>query len=303
MSALHGLLLIDKAPGGTSHDVVAQARRILGTRDVGHSGTLDPMAGGLMVLLVGEGTKLSNYILEGNKSYRAGGRLGITTNTLDITGEVLETKPVSASAADVERAAKELQGDFEWEVPLFSAVKVDGQRLHKYARSGEPVARPVKRMKFWDVNVLSVAGEEFVADLTCTKGAYVRSWIQHLGEKLGCGATMTSLTRTRSFPYELDRAMTLERLAEAVKAGAEIPAFIPMDRALPAVRKIRVKGPDQTLLLNGQISHDLRAMLIAQVRPDVDDLVQIQSLQNRLLALIGLEQGKGFTIRRVFKYS
>ena len=300
---LHGLLLVNKEPGGTSHDVVARVRRILDTRSVGHAGTLDPMAGGLMVMLVGEGTKLSNYILEGNKSYRAKAKFGVVTNTLDITGEVLETKPVDVSAADIERAAKELQGEFEWEVPMFSAVKVDGERLHKAARRGEDVARPIKRMKFWDVNVLKVEGDTLEVDLTCAKGGYVRTWIQKLGEKLGCGASMSGLVRTRSFPYELSRAMTLEQLAKARHSGEEIPAFVSMEQALPAVRRIRVKGPDQALLLNGQISHDLRAMLIAQVSPETEDLIQIQSVRNQLLALIALEQGKGFTIRRVFKYS
>lgn len=304
MSApFHGLLLVNKAPGGTSHDLVAQVRRILGTKSVGHSGTLDPMAGGLMVLLIGEGTKLSNYILEGDKGYRATAKLGVTTDTLDVTGEILTEKPVTVSEEQVRAAVASLVGEFAWEVPLFSAVKVQGQRLHQYARSGEDVARPVKKMKFWNVDVIGVNGDEIQVDMMCSKGSYVRTWIQHLGEKLGCGAAMSALTRTVSVPYELSRAVTLEELASAWKDGRPVPGFVPMTEALPMIRKIRVKGPDQGLLLNGQISHDLRASLIAQVRPGVDDLIQIHSQQGQLIGLIGLEPGKGFVIRRVFKYN
>lgn len=299
----HGLLLVNKEPGGTSHDVVAKVRRILNTRSVGHSGTLDPMAGGLMVLLIGEGTKLSNYILEGNKSYRAIAKFGIVTDTLDVTGEVTRTRPVTVTPDEIRAAALELQGEFDWEVPIYSAVKVQGQRLHQYARNGEDVVRPVKRMKFWDIKVVAVGADSLEVDITCSKGSYIRTWIQQLGERLGCGATMSSLTRTGSFPYSLERASTLGEIGAAWTAGGELSAFVSMDQALPSVKKIRVKGPDQALLLNGQISHDLRSMLISQVRPGVDEVVQVHSVQNQLLALIGLEPGKGFTIRRVFRYS
>lgn len=300
---LHGLLLINKEPGGTSHDVVARVRRILGTRSVGHSGTLDPLAGGLMVLLVGEGTKLSNYILEGHKSYRAQARLGLHTDTLDITGEVLERKPVvDVTLEKIQQAARELEGEFEWEVPRFSAVKVQGRPLHKYARQGEEVAPPVKVMKFWDLQVRVLEHDLLEIDMHCSKGSYVRSWIQKLGEKLGCGATMSALTRTGSVPYSLDSALSLDELQKAWEAGGDLPSFIPMGQALPAVRRVRAQGQDQALLLNGQISHDLRSMLITQVRPGVDDLIQIHSASSQLLALVALEPGKGFTIRRVFRY-
>ncbi|MBX2989241.1 MAG: tRNA pseudouridine(55) synthase TruB [Bdellovibrionaceae bacterium] len=301
---LHGLLLINKEPGGTSHDVVARVRRILGTRSVGHSGTLDPLAGGLMVLLVGEGTKLSNYILDGHKAYRAQARLGVSTDTLDITGEVLERRPVNVPFERIEQALRELEGEFEWEVPLFSAVKVQGRPLHKYARQGqgEEVARPVKKMSFWDVRARSLEPDLIEIDLQCSKGSYVRSLIHQLGEKLGCGAAMSALTRTGSVPYSLEDASTLDELGKAWSEGGELRPFIPMGRALPGLRRVRVQGQDQGLLLNGQISHDLRSMLITQVRPGVDDLVQVHSAQDQLLALIALEPGKGFAIRRVFRY-
>lgn len=303
MSApFHGLLLIDKESGGTSHDVVARARRILGTRDIGHSGTLDPMARGLMVLLVGEGTKLSNYILEGDKAYRAVAKLGVITDTLDVTGQTLETRPVDVPEQRVREAVAALAGEFEWEPPMYSAIKIDGKKLYESARKGEEVARPKKRMKFWDLKILNVTPDTVEVEMTCSKGSYVRTWIQKLGEALGTGAAMSSLVRTASFPYELPRAISLEELAKQWKPGAELPAMVAMDQALP-FKKIRVNGPDQSLLMNGQISHDLRSHLIAQARPGDVTPVQVHSLGGRLIALVGLEDGRGFVIRRVFKYS
>ncbi len=301
LSPFDGLLLINKDPGGTSHDVVARVRRILGTRAVGHAGTLDPMAGGLMVLLIGEGTKLSHYILEGNKSYRAGVQLGVVTDTLDVTGEVLKESPVTSSAAEIQTAVRALQGDFEWEVPLFSAVKVQGKRLHEYAREGSEVARPIKIMKFWDVQMGASSGSQFEVDIHCSKGSYIRSWIHQLGQNLGCGAAMSSLVRTASVPYELSRALTLAELEKNWKGVPEdLPCMIPMAQALPGTKRVKIKGADQGLLKNGQISHDLRALLIAQYRPGQDTLIQVHSTENELLALVGLEPERGFVLRRVF---
>lgn len=311
----HGILLVNKEPGGgTSHDLVARVRRILGTRSVGHAGTLDPLAGGLMALLVGEGTKLSPYILEGNKAYRAVARLGLETDTLDVTGEILRQTQIAANSERVAQAVQTLEGDFQWPVPIFSAVKVGGKALHRYAREGAEIETPVKSMRFWDVQLESIQGEMVQVHLHCSKGSFIRTWISQLGRELGCGAAMAALTRTHSAPYELSQAASLAEIEEQWKSGELGSCFVPMEKALPQIRKIRVKGPDQTLLMNGQISHDLRSLLITQVKPEqyrreaaapalvADDLVQVHSASNQLLALVALEQGKGFTIRRVFRY-
>lgn len=257
-----------------------------------------------MVLLIGEGTKLSNYILEGNKAYRAGVRLGLTTDTLDVTGEVLTESPVNVSREQVQAAVHELQGEFEWEVPLYSAVKVDGKRLHAYAREGAEVKKPVKVMKFWDVKLVEGASSDYIVDLDCSKGSYVRTWIHQLGQRLGCGAAMSSLIRTYSAPFNLERAMSFEALEAAWNSGERsLSCLVPMGQALPKVKKVKIKGADQGLLMNGQISHALRAQLITQYRPGQDDLIQVHSADNDLLALIGLEPQRGFTLKRVFRPS
>lgn len=299
----HGLLLVDKPSGISSHDVVARVRRILGTKAVGHSGTLDPLASGLMVCLINEGTKLSQYILEGDKGYRVRAQFGILTDTLDTTGTVLETRPIDLTEQRILSEAQKLQGDFELPVPIYSAIKVQGKKLYEYARQEQDVAIPMKLMKFWDVTPVGVGPDWAEFDIKCSKGSYIRTWVDLLGKALGCGAAMSSLRRTWSAPYFLEGAQTLEVIEESVKAGTLGTAFVEMDRALPMTKRVLVKGQDQVLLGNGQISHGLRTQLISLFKPHEDQYMQILAHETgQVLALVGLEQGKGFVIRRVFKY-
>ncbi|MGZ3744365.1 MAG: tRNA pseudouridine(55) synthase TruB [Pseudobdellovibrionaceae bacterium] len=303
MSLFHGLVLIRKPPGVTSHDVVARLRRILGTKAVGHAGTLDPMAEGLMVALVNEATKLSQYILEGDKAYHLKARLGIETDTLDITGQTLKNNPVNVSVEQVREMGELLQGTMNLKVPIYSAIKINGQKLYDYARKEEEVQVPHKEMSFWDLEFRSFDGAEAEFFFRCSKGSYVRSWIELLGAKLGCGATMSALTRTWSDPYLLEQSIGLDDLELELKAGNTVAAMIPMEKALPSVKKVRVKGYDQILLANGQISHELRSFLITLFDPQKDDIVQVLSLTSgKLLALVGIEKDRGFVIKRVIKY-
>ncbi|MNJ98525.1 tRNA pseudouridine synthase B [compost metagenome] len=306
-NVFNGLLLVDKPSGISSHDVVARLRRILSTRAVGHSGTLDPMASGLMACLVNEGTKLSQYILEGDKGYRVRLQFGLRTDTLDTTGTALETLPVDLTKDQVFEAALSLVGEMELEVPIYSAVKVQGKKLYEYARegNGEEVKIPKKIMKFWDVVPLEVGSDWAEFDIKCSKGGYIRTWVDLLGQKLGCGAAMSALRRTWSAPYLLTQAQTLEAIEAEVKGnpGTWGTSFVPMHLALPQTKRLRVRGQDQVLLGNGQISHDLRTQLIAAFKPEEDQYVQVMSQDSgALLAVIGLEPGRGFVIRRGFKY-
>jgi tRNA pseudouridine55 synthase len=303
MNPFHGLILVRKASGMTSHDVVARLRRIMGTKSVGHAGTLDPLAEGLMIALVGEATKLSQYILEGNKGYHLWARLGVETDTLDITGQTLKTAEVTVSEAQVRERGLSLTGDMNLPVPIFSAIKINGQKLYDYARKEQEVQIPQKDMSFWDVEFLGLQGVEAEFKFKCSKGTYVRSWIALLGQKLGCGATMSALTRTWSDPYLLEQSITLEDLEASVQQGRAVSAMVPLEQALPAVKRVRIRGLDQTLLGNGQISHDLRQFLITMFDPAQDDIIQVVSLvSGKLLALVGIEKDRGFVIKRVLKY-
>lgn len=294
---MNGLLLINKPQGLTSHDVVSRVRRILHTKEVGHSGTLDPLATGLMVLLIGEATKLSSYVTEGDKSYKVGVKLGVTTDTLDVTGAVLSEKIVQQNLNEINEIALSLKGDFELPIPMFSAKKIDGKKLYEYAREGEVIVQPKKIMKFWNVEL---SGERLQFNLHCSKGSFIRSWVELLGQQLGCGATMQSLERTSSHQFGLKDAITLEQL-EVLSAQEASSRLISLDMALKNVKSIRIKGQDAILMKNGQISHPLRSQLITRFNPDQDEVIQIlPEEKGKLLALIGLEKGQGFKIKRVF---
>jgi len=303
---IHGLLLIHKPSGITSHDVINQVRRRLHTKEVGHAGTLDPLAEGLMVLLLGEATKMSSYVLEKNKQYEVTLKLGIETDTLDITGKVLkELLEVDICDQEVIQKALALQGDFNWEVPIFSATKVAGKKLYEHARNGSaPVEIPRKPMSFWEIEHLDSKSEKnsYQFRLNCSKGSFIRSWVQQLGMSLGCGAVMTDLTRTYSAPYKLQNAIDLNGLTSLINLP-ESEAFIPMLEALPEFKTLRVSGTSEALIRNGQISHELRRRLIVYFNAETDTGIKILSQRpEELLALVGLEPGKGFVVRRVFRY-
>jgi tRNA pseudouridine55 synthase len=298
---MHGLLLVDKPQGLTSHDVVARVRRLFGTREVGHSGTLDPLASGLMVLLIGEATKLSQYVTEGNKSYQVGFKLGFTTDTLDTTGTIQTENKVDVSEDQIRNKALSLLGELSLPIPIFSAKKIDGKKLYEYARNNESVEIPLKLMTFWDVQVAeSQTTEEASFRLSCSKGSFIRSWVSYLGQQLGCGATMSNLRRLESHQFNLNDAMTLEQL-ELLSKDERLLQLIPLDQALKDVKRIRIKGQDQALMKNGQISHNLKSQLISMFNPATDQIIQIlPEEKGALLALIGLEEGTGFKIKRVF---
>jgi tRNA pseudouridine55 synthase len=300
----HGIALIKKPAGITSHEVVARARRVFGTPSVGHCGTLDPMATGLLILLIGEGTKLSQYILEGDKSYRVGVLFGQETDTLDVTGTITKTSELRPLPALVEDQGLKLQGDFRWPIPKYSAKKIDGKKLYEYAREGQEIESPTKEMRFWDIRCISVhsEGQRALFDISCSKGSFIRTWAEQLGQRLECGATMESLERTASTPYSLSQANTLEEISSAFEADQVPQSLIPLEMALSGSRRLKVKGHDEHLFKNGQISFDLRARLIQVFNPKEDQFVFIIGFESgKPLGVVGIEPGKGFVIRRVFK--
>ncbi|MES3038810.1 MAG: tRNA pseudouridine(55) synthase TruB [Bdellovibrionota bacterium] len=296
-----GIWLIRKPAGPTSHDMVYQARRILGNRDVGHCGTLDPMAQGLLILTSGEATKVSQYLLEGNKQYLVGVRFGKRTDTLDCTGQVLEEKPFAGTEQQIIEAALALQGEFEWKVPVFSAKKVNGEKLYEKAHRGEEVIAPVKKMNFWNVKFQGVTDDSYMFLIECSKGSYIRTWCEQLGEKLGNLGCMYFLERTGSSPFKVEDALQLTELSEILTNGQTPQNYKPLKSCLPHLKSLRVKGKDESLMRNGVISHDLRLMLIQNFNPVSDDVIQVKSERGDLISLIGLEKEKGFQIRRVFK--
>ncbi len=231
-----GVLLIDKPTDHTSHDVVARIRGILRMKRVGHAGTLDPMATGLLVVLLGKATKLSQFLMSVDKTYSGSIRLGQVTNTQDAEGEVLETRPVPAFTEEQVRAAlRGMVGDQYQTPPMFSAIKINGQPLYKAARAGEEVEREPRfiRVKRFELTRWAPPDTlDFVVD--CTKGTYVRTLAHDLGQKLGCGAHLSALRRLSSGPLQVERAVTLEALQKMSPAEVQA-ALVPGYEAAPSV--------------------------------------------------------------------
>ncbi len=311
MNPLNGLLLVDKPVGMTSHDVVAKVRRILGNRNIGHAGTLDPLASGLLILLIGEGTKVSDYILNGNKSYELKAKLGVTTDSMDITGKVTREAPVNSSLDEIQKAVASLAGVLKLKVPLHSAVKVDGKKLYEYAHKGEQPAEdivPEREMEFFDVNLIEASKDQVVVRMSCSKGSFIRAWANALGEKLGCGATVEGLRRIESMPFNVSQAITLEDLAtrwenREERHGRVIgPAWVPLKDALPFFQPIFIDGYCETLLKNGQISKVVQAQLLQHVSiGSAPPPVRVISRETEdLLAILLAENGQFYKIRRVF---
>ncbi len=211
-----GVLLVDKAPDMTSHDVVAIARRALNTKKIGHCGTLDPMATGLLMLVIGKATKIQDLLMSEDKVYEGTLTLGQRTSTQDKEGEVLETREVgNLSEVDVRNAFEAYTGDFEQLPPMVSAIKMDGVPLYKLARKGVEIERKLRpvRVTGYEIKRQELPEVDFRVD--CSKGFYVRTYANDIGEKLGCGAHLSALRRTQSGKFNLDRSVTVAQLKEA----------------------------------------------------------------------------------------
>jgi tRNA pseudouridine55 synthase len=220
--AAEGLLLVDKPSGMTSHDAVDVVRRSLGTRKVGHAGTLDPMATGLLVLGVGRATRLLRYLGELPKTYEGTGRLGEETDTLDADGEIVRTAPVDVSLAEVERACASLVGESMQTPPAYSAVKVGGRRLYEAARKGEVLEAPARPIRVDAFDVTAFDGRDLEVLITCSGGTYVRVLVGDVGRVLGCGAHLVRLRRTTIGSFRVEDAHppgagTLEPVERAVE--------------------------------------------------------------------------------------
>lgn len=197
--SLNGVLLVDKDPDMTSHDVVAVARRCLNTKKIGHCGTLDPMATGMLILVIGSGTKLQDLLMSEDKEYVGSLRLGATTSTQDREGEILKERPVPALTEDqIREAFDTYRGDFYQIPPMVSAIKIDGVPLYKLARQGQEVERKPRFVRVYDYQINKVEVPDIDFRVVCSKGFYVRTYAHDIGEKLECGAHLTALRRTRS---------------------------------------------------------------------------------------------------------
>ena len=245
--------MINKEQGPTSHDVVEDCRRFLGKSKIGHTGTLDPAAAGLLVLLVGRATRLAEYVSGYGKAYRATMRLGITTDTDDAIGEILEEKPVPGlSVEEVGKLLERFRGKITQKVPVYSAVKVNGERLYRRARRGAEVDVPSRQVEIFSIGLVEWDTPSITFDVECSSGTYVRALARDIGAAFGCGAHLTALTRTRVGPYELARAIAVEELAAGDSAAwRRRGAFIPTLEMLPDFPAVEVPREHNRALAHG----------------------------------------------------
>ena len=216
---MDGIVIVDKPAGWTSQDVVSKLRGVLQTRRIGHGGTLDPMATGVLPVFVGRGTRAVEFFEHAEKTYETVLRLGITTDTEDITGKVLTRSTVTVEQTDLEAVLENFRGEIQQIPPMYSALKVNGQKLYQLARKGKEVERQPRTITIHSLELLSFNGETATLRVTCSKGTYIRTLCKDIGAALGCGGCMDSLRRVKAGAYTIDEAIPLQTLIESEDPG------------------------------------------------------------------------------------
>ena len=242
---------MDKPADWTSHDVIAKLRGILKEKRIGHGGTLDPMATGVLPVFVGRATRAVPFCESFDKEYIAGLRLGLITDTQDTTGRVLAETAVTVTPSDVEHAVQNFIGEQTQIPPMYSAVKIGGTRLYKLARKGVEVERKPRSITIHAMELLNQSGNDWLFRLVCSKGTYVRTICHDIGHRLGCGGTMCSLQRTRAGIFNLDEAVSLSEVEASVRSGQMEDVMKPVDSLFYGFPSIRIDDKQKSMCLNG----------------------------------------------------
>jgi tRNA pseudouridine55 synthase len=253
---MDGILNIQKATGMTSHDVVAKVRKILKQKRVGHAGTLDPAASGVLPICIGQGTRVAEYLSESGKAYRAEMRFGVVTDTYDAEGEIVRSTDASElPLAQIEEALPQFLGAQMQLPPLYSAIKIQGQPAYKRMRAGEEITLEARPIEIYQLRIVEWKPPVLTLEIECSKGTYIRSLAYDLGERVGYGAHLTGLVRTRSGPFTLAESISLEQLAEAVEQGTVTEHIFPADRALQQYPAIYLNESTVERVLHGNAFH------------------------------------------------
>ena len=288
-----GFIILDKPEGITSFIGGAIVRRVTGEKKTGHTGTLDPMATGVLPVAVGNATRFIELLPSHDKGYRASFRLGTTTDTLDITGTVLTTSDNIPDEEEVKKAISHFQGEIEQLPPMYSAIKKDGKRLYELARQGIEVEREKRTVTIYNCDFISFENGEYTIDVKCSKGTYIRSLVSDIGAMLGCGAVMTSLRRTLSNGFSIEESHTEDEL----KSSEDVTEFlIPVDKALEAYPAIKVSEAQAKRFRNGGELDAAR--LHTKLTPS---LYRVYSPDNKFLGLGEYRENEtNLFVKRVF---
>lgn len=289
---MNGILLVDKPQDWTSFDVAAKLKGLCHTRRIGHSGTLDPMATGLLVLFLGRATRAVPFAENHTKRYIASLRPGVVTDTQDITGHVLESRACSVSAGELEGALASFRGEIRQIPPMYSAIRMNGQRLYDIARRGGEVERKARPVTIHELRFLGQTEEgDFLLDVLCSKGTYVRTLCHDIGQTLGCGACLSSLRRTEVGSFCVAQAHTMEELIAAAEDGT-IEKLLPgVDALFPGLDKINVTAEQERKIRCGNV--------VETEAGDGEALVY--SAAGSLLMLGRAENGILYTIKSFFE--
>ncbi|MBQ8232529.1 MAG: tRNA pseudouridine(55) synthase TruB [Lachnospiraceae bacterium] len=248
---LNGIINVYKESGYTSHDVVAKMRGICGQKKIGHTGTLDPEAIGVLPVCLGSGTKLCDMLADRDKEYEAWLLLGVTTDTQDTTGQILEKKEVNCTEDEVREAILSFQGEYMQVPPMYSALKVNGKKLYELARAGKEVERQARPVTIHEIEILEMELPRVLIRVVCSKGTYIRTLCDDIGKKLGCGGAMQLLKRTRVGEFAIDRALTLRDL-QALKLRGEVEGVVrSVDECFAQYPSLHVVQEHQKLIDNG----------------------------------------------------
>ena len=247
----NGILVIDKSVGWTSQDVAAKLRGVFHERRVGHGGTLDPMATGVLPVFIGRATRAAEFLESAEKEYVAGLRLGVVTDTQDTSGTVLETNSVCVTRAQLEAALRQFLGPIEQIPPMYSAIKINGQKLYELARRGQEVARRPRSITIHALELLEGEGADWTVRVRCSKGTYVRTLCHDLGRALGCGGCMSSLRRTRAGSFTLVQAVTMQQVLDFAAGQDPQQLLMPVDAVFAAHPPLIVTLGQAAKLKNG----------------------------------------------------
>lgn len=247
----NGILVIDKSAGWTSQDVAAKLRGVFHERRVGHGGTLDPMATGVLPVFIGRATRAAEFLESAEKEYVAGLRLGVVTDTQDTSGTVLETNSVCVTRAQLEAALRQFLGPIEQIPPMYSAIKINGQKLYELARRGQEVARKPRSITIHALELLEGEGADWTIRVRCSKGTYVRTLCHDLGRALGCGGCMSSLRRTRAGSFTLAQAVTMQQVLDFAAGQDPQQLLMPVDAVFAAHPPLIVTLGQAAKLKNG----------------------------------------------------
>ncbi|MCC7392929.1 tRNA pseudouridine(55) synthase TruB [Candidatus Sumerlaeota bacterium] len=287
MSEYHGILLVDKPAGITSHDVVDRVRRAFGTRRVGHAGTLDPAATGLLVMLLGEATKISEYLIGCDKSYEGTMQLGVVSDTYDAEGEIKPGPggPKPRTMEDLQEFASDLTGEIDQVPPAYSAKKVAGRKLYEYARQGNVPEVESREISVADFEILTYEGDRAEFGVDCSSGTYVRSLVHSLGEAAGCGAILVELRRTDVGPFGIEDAITLDDLEKKTTREELEAVVVPIRRALPEMATVFLLPGAEQWVKRGQCIPHNNVQTEDDVRPRRGSLVVLCRINGQAIAI------------------